>query len=157
MSTLRRGLSGEPVRRLQQKLGVIVDGDFGPITEKALKDYQRRNKLEATGRADLSTFVQMQLLELVQLKIGTSGDLVKKLQNQLGIPADGQFGSGTAAAVSAFQKEQGQKEDGVAGPETLAKMTMFSEFTPDIVTKSRVTDANGVPVELWATVRSYFK
>ena len=38
MAILSKGLAGEPVRRLQAKLGVEADGDFGSNTEKALKD-----------------------------------------------------------------------------------------------------------------------
>lgn len=34
---LKRGSKGEKVRKLQQWLGVKVDGDFGPLTETALK------------------------------------------------------------------------------------------------------------------------
>ncbi len=40
MAILKRGLAGEPVRRLQAKLGVTVDGEFGPNTETALKNWQ---------------------------------------------------------------------------------------------------------------------
>ena len=37
MAILRKGTSGEPVKRLQAKLGVETDGEFGSNTEKALK------------------------------------------------------------------------------------------------------------------------
>ena len=37
MAILKKGLSGEAVRRLQTKLGVKADGEFGPNTEKALR------------------------------------------------------------------------------------------------------------------------
>ena len=40
---------GEPVRRLQAKLGIEADGEFGPNTEKALKDWQTKNGLSADG------------------------------------------------------------------------------------------------------------
>jgi len=35
MAILRKGTSGEPVKRLQAKLGVETDGEFGPDMEKA--------------------------------------------------------------------------------------------------------------------------
>ena len=41
MAILKKGLAGEPVRRLQAKLGVTADGQFGPGTETALKDWQK--------------------------------------------------------------------------------------------------------------------
>lgn len=37
----RRGDTGPMVRRIQAKVGVTVDGDFGPRTEAALKAWQR--------------------------------------------------------------------------------------------------------------------
>ena len=57
---------------------------------------------------------------------GTTGSSVTDLQkalNQLGYDAgtaDGNYGAGTTAAVSAFQKDKGLTQDGVAGPTTLA-------------------------------------
>jgi peptidoglycan hydrolase-like protein with peptidoglycan-binding domain len=42
MAILRQGTSGEPVKRLQAKLGVETDGEFGSNTEKALKEWHRR-------------------------------------------------------------------------------------------------------------------
>jgi peptidoglycan hydrolase-like protein with peptidoglycan-binding domain len=52
MAILKKGLSGEPVRRLQAKLGVEADGEFGPNTEKALKDWQTKNGLARTASPD---------------------------------------------------------------------------------------------------------
>jgi murein L,D-transpeptidase YcbB/YkuD len=95
MSVLKRGLSGEPVKILQAKLGVTADGQFGPGTETALKAHQQQHGLKVDGIAGPDTFAQMGLYELVLLKPGTSGDTVKKLQQSLGISADGQFGAGT--------------------------------------------------------------
>ena len=85
MAILKRGLSGEPVRRLQAKLGVPTDGEFGPGTEKALKDWQTKNGLTADGIAGPDTFMTMQLYELVLLKPGTRGNAVKQLQEKLGV------------------------------------------------------------------------
>ena len=44
MAILRKGTSGEPVKRLQAKLGVETDGEFGSNTEKALKEWQAKYK-----------------------------------------------------------------------------------------------------------------
>ena len=49
MAILKKGLAGEPVRRLQAKLGVTADGQFGPGTETALKDWQKKNGLSPTA------------------------------------------------------------------------------------------------------------
>ena len=48
MAILRKGTSGEPVKRLQAKLGVATDGEFGSNTEKALKEWQAKNKSSLT-------------------------------------------------------------------------------------------------------------
>jgi murein L,D-transpeptidase YcbB/YkuD len=92
MSYLRKGVSGEPVKLLQAKLGVPADGVFGPATETALKAYQQKNGLAADGVAGPDTFLRLGLGELVLLAQGSRGDAVKKLQEALGIPADGHFG-----------------------------------------------------------------
>ena len=131
MATLKKGVSGEPVRRLQAKLGVEADGEFGPNTERALKDWQIKKGLPADGIAGPDTFMAMGLYELVLLKQGTRGDAVKKLQEKLAIGADGQFGSGTEKAVREYQQKNGLAADGMAGPVTLAHMKLFKEITAD--------------------------
>jgi putative chitinase len=49
------------------------------------------------------------------LKIGSTGDDVKKLQERLGLKADGSFGAVTEAKVKAWQQANGLKVDGVIG------------------------------------------
>ncbi|MCE1236966.1 MAG: peptidoglycan-binding protein [Hyphomicrobiales bacterium] len=137
MSYLRKGVSGEPVKILQAKLGVAADGDFGPGTEKALKDYQSAHGLAADGVAGPDTFMAMGLAELVLLGVGSKGETVKKLQAALGVDADGVFGKGTKAAVVAFQEKNGLDVDGFAGPATLAKMPAFAA----VVTEAHVAAA----------------
>ena len=177
MSILKRGLAGEPVKILQQKLGVTADGQFGPGTEQALKDYQGKHSLKVDGIAGPDTFAQMGLYELILLKPGTSGDTVKKLQQALGIAADGQFGQGTAKAVKDFQAKNGLDADGLAGPATLAKMTLFKEMTAEVVKKSETASGPaaapapgaapaGAPAgeahaeapkrSIWGTIKSFF-
>jgi len=56
------------------------------------------------------------------LKVGSTGDLVKKLQEKLGLAADGNFGPGTEKSVKDWQAKNGLTADGVVGPATLAKM-----------------------------------
>jgi peptidoglycan hydrolase-like protein with peptidoglycan-binding domain len=138
MSVLKHGLSGEPVKILQAKLGVTADGKFGPATETALKTYQQQHGLKVDGIAGPDTFAQMGLYELILLKPGTSGEAVKKLQRALGVTADGQFGPGTQKALREFQSKNGLDADGLAGPATLAKISVFKEITAEIVKKSEV-------------------
>ena len=85
MSILKRGMKGVPVKRLQEKLGITADGDFGPATQKAVKDYQSANGLAVDGIAGPDTFTHMGLYELVLLRRGSRGAAVKRLQEGLGI------------------------------------------------------------------------
>jgi len=59
----------------------------------------------------------------VELKLWSSGPLVKKLQKYLGIKVDGKFQEGTELAVKKWQKKNGLTQDGVVGPTTWKKMT----------------------------------
>jgi peptidoglycan hydrolase-like protein with peptidoglycan-binding domain len=126
MSILKRGLTGAPVKRLQEKLGIAADGAFGPGTEKAVRAFQEQNGLVVDGIAGPDTFTAMGLQELVLLRVGSRGAAVKSLQEDLGIVADGIFGEGTKAALMAFQTAQGLAADGMAGPTTLSRMNSFA-------------------------------
>jgi hypothetical protein len=48
-SSLRRGSTGANVRYLQSVLGLKVDGQFGPITDRAVRTFQAANKLKVDG------------------------------------------------------------------------------------------------------------
>jgi N-acetyl-anhydromuramyl-L-alanine amidase AmpD len=47
--TLSRGARGSQVKELQGKLGVPVDGSFGPATEAAVRQFQREHRLAPDG------------------------------------------------------------------------------------------------------------
>lgn len=49
MITIKLGSKGEDVKILQQKLNLVVDGVFGPITEETVKSFQKANGLVADG------------------------------------------------------------------------------------------------------------
>lgn len=139
MSILKRGMKGAPVKRLQEKLGIGADGDFGPGTQQAVKDFQKANGLAVDGIAGPDTFTAMGLHELVLLRVGSRGQAVKSLQEDLGTDADGIFGQGTKAAVMEFQTSNGLVADGMAGPVTLAKMNSFaSTFTEETIQKAEI-------------------
>jgi putative chitinase len=57
--TLRRGSKGEAVKKMQAKLGLAADGDFGPGTEAALKKWQAANGLTADGVAGPKTLAKL--------------------------------------------------------------------------------------------------
>jgi putative chitinase len=56
------------------------------------------------------------------LKKGSTGENVKRMQAELGLEADGVFGSGTESAVKKWQAANGLAADGIVGPKTLAKL-----------------------------------
>jgi peptidoglycan hydrolase-like protein with peptidoglycan-binding domain len=143
MAMLQKGMAGEPVKRMQAKLGVTADGDFGPGTDTALRAYQKSNGLAVDGIAGPDTFVHMGLYELVLLLNGSTGDTVKKVQAAVGVAADGVYGPATAKAVHAFQSKNGIIADGVVGPDTLAKMGIFKEITADVIEKAIALDDAG--------------
>jgi len=148
MAYLARGLHGEPVRILQEKLGVDADGIFGAATDAALREYQSDNGLQVDGIAGPDTFMSMGLMELVLLSRGAHGDTVRLLQEGLGIDADAKFGPGTEAAVRTFQEERGVDVDGMAGPQTLSMIEGFG-ITDEQVGASVISEETP-PVDLEA-------
>jgi putative chitinase len=57
--TLRRGSKGDGVKKMQAKLGLTADGDFGPGTEAALKKWQEANGLTPDGVAGPKTLAKL--------------------------------------------------------------------------------------------------
>jgi putative chitinase len=57
--TLKRGSKGDEVKKMQAKLGLTADGDFGPGTEAALKKWQTANGLTADGVAGPKTLAKL--------------------------------------------------------------------------------------------------
>ena len=53
---LKRGAKGDDVHRLQTLLGIKVDGDFGPATERAVKAFQTSRSLTSDGIVGLYTW-----------------------------------------------------------------------------------------------------
>ena len=47
--TLRRGMRGEEVKKLQKQLGIPADGIFGPQTERAVRAFQKKAKIQVDG------------------------------------------------------------------------------------------------------------
>lgn len=53
---IKRGSKGVEVEKIQTALDLEVDGKFGPMTEKAVKDFQTKAGVEATGVVDETTY-----------------------------------------------------------------------------------------------------
>lgn len=58
---LKLGSRGNDVKLLQEKLNLKTDGIFGPLTEEAVKDFQRSNGLEVDGIAGANTLSKLNL------------------------------------------------------------------------------------------------
>ena len=59
MTTLKRGSRGAEVKTLQGKLNLMADGIFGPLTEEAVKEFQKRKGLKADGVAGAQTWAAL--------------------------------------------------------------------------------------------------
>ena len=139
---LEKGSTGSAVKDLQTKLKKLgyydayVDGDYGDTTVAAVKAFQKKYNLTADGIAGKETLKKLDSAyknadsdkDDDSLRMGDSGSAVKDLQTKLkklgyySGTVDSTFGSGTYAAVRAFQKKYNLTADGVAGSETLKKL-----------------------------------
>ena len=56
---LKLGSVGNEVKAIQEKLNLKIDGIFGPLTEEAVKDFQRSNGLEVDGIVGANTLSKL--------------------------------------------------------------------------------------------------
>lgn len=132
---LSYGEKGEDVLKYQKRLfslGYLTtepDGTFGKDTVAAVKLFQDLNGLIADGHIGPTTRETLMSsgAQANALTIGMSGDTVKSMQKKLKAlgylsSADGYYGSGTEAAVRAFQKNNGLSVDGKVGRKTMAQL-----------------------------------
>ena len=156
---LRNGSRGEEVRLIQTYLNAIrqtvpsipqlaVDGIFGPMTESAVRAFQRHFGLSPDGivgpitwgelirqfrGANTGNTIHFPAYPGTLQRQGSRGDDVRHIQRALnlvrsqvpGIPllvVDGVFGPITHAAVVTFQRHFGLSPDGIVGPITWAEL-----------------------------------
>ncbi len=126
MDSLSVGLLQRRLMELQYFDGEETTSHYGPVTEQAVRLFQRANKLEIDGVAGQGTMALMFSGEAKKYTIypGDSGDDIKRLQNRLtelkyyNATVDGEYGSSTKSAVEAFQNRNGLNVDGIAGTGT---------------------------------------
>ena len=127
---VQQGSQGHPVQTLQYLLGarghtVGVDGIFGPMTDAAVRAFQRGRHLSVDGIVGPKTWSAL----AVQASLGSTGDAVRGVQEEFqfrnlsgdpgkGVQVDGIFGPRTDAAVRGFQQALGIEVDGIVGPVT---------------------------------------
>lgn len=126
----KKGDNGHPVKTLQWILRarghqLVVDGDFGPKTDAAVRAFQTSKGLFVDGVVGPKTWPAA----VVQVQQGSQGDAVKGVQEEFqfrnlsgdpnkGLKIDGIFGPKTDAAVRGFQSALDLVVDGVVGPIT---------------------------------------
>lgn len=143
---------GSRCKELQQLLNkqgysLVVDGEYGELTHKALGDFQGKNKLTVDFMAGEQTFNALRknnnwvyklqgtigakqdniagretLSMCPTIKRGSNNTTVKLLQERIGTDADGIFGNKTYNAVIKYQKNNGLTPDGVVGKLTWRKL-----------------------------------
>ena len=84
---------------------------------------------------------------IMVLKVGSEGADVKKLQEKLGVESIGKFGPKTEAAVKAWQKANGLKDDGIVGDATWSKLFGESKPVAEVI-KEDVVIPSGGPLNL---------
>jgi peptidoglycan hydrolase-like protein with peptidoglycan-binding domain len=145
--------TGAAIRAFQQSHGLTVDGDIGPATWDALKAAEHAQAVAATTLASAASVAAPAVHEASAMQPATSTpdpSGVIAVQQQLGIPADGTFGTETTDAVSAFQTAHGLPADGVVGPATRAALGLgdgptLQAATTGGTTSPAATDAATTP------------
>lgn len=140
---LSRGSRGSAVTRLQSRLAALgyyygsLDGIYGSATQTAVRRFQSRNGISATGAADVNTQTVLfgsgaiangssggSSVGYVYMQYGSRGTAVTRLQQALKDKGylkgkvDGIYGDQTYDAVKAFQRAKGLAVDGIAGRKT---------------------------------------
>jgi len=73
---LRKKDKGQEVARLQSKVGATADGDYGPKTEKAVKEYQEGNGLLVDGVAGPQTLGSLNIKVLPGIDLSSHNGTV---------------------------------------------------------------------------------
>lgn len=143
--TLQLGSQGAAVKELQTLINtrlnasrLKVDGIFGTQTLAAVKEMQERFFLTVDGIVGAKTWAALTTgknAELPVLKIGSQGDLVRRIQSRLTVNGytlgaiDGIFGAKTEAAVKRFQADRHLKADGTIDQLIWIELSYLSPYS----------------------------
>jgi len=141
-SYLQPGASGPVVQEIQTLLrakgyALGLDGNYGPETTRAVRQFQQDHQIEANGFVGQTTLAALEKsasrnpeLQAVRqgqviLQAGDKGDAVRSVQQRLmawgysGVSADGDYGPKTADAIRRFQRDHKLASNGRVGTSTL--------------------------------------
>ncbi|MGH8551534.1 MAG: peptidoglycan recognition protein family protein [Methylococcales bacterium] len=82
----------------------------------------RVSKLPLIPGAESPDQLETDAVPRLTLRRGLKGELVKHMQEKVGVRPDGEFGRKTEAAVRDFQRARGMVPDGIVGPKTWAAL-----------------------------------
>ena len=170
--TLKEGSEGAAVRTLQSRLKTLgyysgsVDGKYGAATTAAVVAFQSAQGLRvdgkagpATQRALFTTSSSTDTSKYTTLRPGDSGAAIRQLQTTLKQKGyytgtiDGDYGSGTTAAVKAFQKKMNiTPVDGIAGDKTLTLLYSSDAVDSDEYATLRPGDTGAAVRTMQATL-----
>jgi putative chitinase len=77
---IKLGSQGEDVKKIQEKLKIEIDGDFGPMTEASVKKWQSENGLKPDGVVGKITWSKMFPSPLNESKTSTSSFNISPLK-----------------------------------------------------------------------------
>jgi len=170
------GSHGPAVQTLQRAVGATPDGDFGPLTQKAVTGWQTAHKIKTTGVVDAATWKALPMPVAVAacrqqvaghgvsptcttLNRGSAGPAVAVLQNAVRgtgpkIAVDAEYGDQTRSAVVALQTARKLAATGVVDAATWASLGLTG--TPACILASRPGSSNSEAAAppLWCTVCS---
>ena len=154
---LTSGDKGAKVASLQHLLAangtsVKASGAYDSATVSAVKKYQAAKKLEKDGEAGPKTLTRL----FAKVASGATGSRVQALHTLLAAfgpaaPAGSTFGTGSVAALKAFQATAGRSATGVADANTWALLFM----TPDQAPAPTVAGTTKVTQTLTASVAKW--
>ena len=132
-SFFQEGDSSLEVGALQRRLMELgyydydgFTGNYGPVTQEAIRLFQRTNGLKQDGIAGAETLTLLAGEDALPytVRLEDEGEDVRKIQNRLkelgylSGSADGIYGTATQKAVVSFQKQNGLSADGIFGQNT---------------------------------------
>lgn len=134
--SLKRNDNSEIVRKLKENLnalgfsvGMNYPDNYGPSTERAVRDFQSYYDMRETGVADEYVLEKVEILLKGSLKRNDNSPEVYKLKqnlNKLGFTVSmnypNNYGPATERAVKEFQKYYGIHSNGIANDITLTKL-----------------------------------